>query len=199
MFINTQLCYLDPHPHGIGFDHIMHLQLAGENDPVTPSHTPISVSTTHADIALPYSPLSGFPESPSFVVSPTDTPPFQYNDTSTERYESAPNLLDKSNTFRMDVSTPAILRASELRRTVAARYVCKHCHKTFTTKQNLKYHHNVHFGRKEFVCSVCKKAFTTPTDVKRHGKKLHRFQFVRVEPNERSSASFTYCALSCGL
>lgn len=67
------------------------------------------------------------------------------------------------------VGTPAILAASERRRTRPRKYACHICGNRYTTKANRDCHVRAHYGIKPFVCP-CGTAFTAKADLTRHRK-----------------------------
>lgn len=83
---------------------------------------------------------------------------------------STSSLHTSPSTSGRRVASNAGIKASELRRTKEARFVCETCSQTFTTNHNLKNHVNVHLGVKDHVCSSCKRAFTTQSVLARHLK-----------------------------
>ncbi|PBL03344.1 hypothetical protein ARMGADRAFT_12508 [Armillaria gallica] len=77
--------------------------------------------------------------------------------------------------YREQVASDAVARASQNRRTNAANYTCNECHQTFTAKHNLNNHLNSHYGVRNFRCSVpnCNKSFGTSHVRRRHMLKCH--------------------------
>ncbi|PBK75928.1 hypothetical protein ARMSODRAFT_415919 [Armillaria solidipes] len=77
--------------------------------------------------------------------------------------------------YREQVASDAVARASQSRRTNAANYTCPECHQTFTAKHNLNNHLNSHYGVRNFHCLVpdCDKAFGTSHVRRRHMIKCH--------------------------
>eukprot|EP01083_Nonionella_stella_P151409 483678_1 len=58
-------------------------------------------------------------------------------------------------------------------------YVCKKCHKHFSTKHQLQSHFDVHLSRhirKLFNCNMCGKQFTTKSNRNKHYNKFHSDQ-----------------------
>jgi len=50
---------------------------------------------------------------------------------------------------------------------------CKHCVKSFFTRQELEAHVRTHTGVKPFVCQTCNKAFSRSHHLKRHTQTVH--------------------------
>ncbi|KAL0067712.1 hypothetical protein AAF712_005152 [Marasmius tenuissimus] len=80
-----------------------------------------------------------------------------------DRAMSNDDVFGGFDTYRSNIGSAAIVKASIDRRKKNAKFVCTEpgCTSDFTTKQNLKNHMNSHFGIKGFECSFCGKPFTT--------------------------------------
>ncbi|KAF9450058.1 hypothetical protein P691DRAFT_502278 [Macrolepiota fuliginosa MF-IS2] len=76
---------------------------------------------------------------------------------------------------RLEGATPGILAAAGKKRTRAQRHECKICGNRFTSRQNLKNHHNSHSGAKPYQCTECEphKHYRHSRSLNRHLKKVH--------------------------
>ncbi|KAJ8088409.1 hypothetical protein PM082_022482 [Marasmius tenuissimus] len=72
------------------------------------------------------------------------------------------------------VGSPAITRASRMRREPPNIHQCPHCESSFTALHNLKNHVNSHLGIKPHQCGKCGRSFGTRHVLTRHCKKLCR-------------------------
>ncbi|KAK0480162.1 hypothetical protein IW261DRAFT_117923 [Armillaria novae-zelandiae] len=118
--------------------------------------------------------LGRFDLNPSVVTSDIfgDIPEQQTNHLSAI---SSRDISPTSTSYREQVASDAVARASQSRRTNAANYTCSECHQTFTAKHNLNNHLNSHYGVRNFHCGVpnCNKAFGTSHVRRRHMIKCH--------------------------
>ncbi|KAK0446193.1 hypothetical protein EV421DRAFT_1901873 [Armillaria borealis] len=133
--------------------------------------SPSVAPSTHSDSGIDSSDiLAHLDLNPSVVTSDIfgDIPEQQ-----TSRLATYASLSPTS--YREQVASDAVARASQSRRTNAANYTCSECHQTFTAKHNLNNHLNSHYGVRNFHCEVpdCNKAFGTSHVRRRHMIKCH--------------------------
>ncbi|KAK0446201.1 hypothetical protein EV421DRAFT_1792990 [Armillaria borealis] len=133
--------------------------------------SPSVAPSTHSDSGIDSSDiLAHLDLNPSVVTSDIfgDIPEQQ-----TSRLGTDASLSPTS--YREQVASDAVARASQSRRTNAANYTCSECHQTFTAKHNLNNHVNSHYGVRNFHCQVpnCNKAFGTSHVRRRHMIKCH--------------------------
>ncbi|KAF7336989.1 hypothetical protein MVEN_02135400 [Mycena venus] len=70
----------------------------------------------------------------------------------------------------ISVASPAGVHAANLRRKKQAKFRCKYCQATLTTKHNLTNHLNSHEGKRPYACGLCGATFGTISVKKRHQK-----------------------------
>lgn len=94
---------------------------------------------------------NGTPEENNFPQN-TDNNFVKDNDTATEvKKETTPDSSEES--------AP---------KTKRKKYLCKHCHKNFSSYSSLHVHVRIHTGQRPYSCSHCFKKFTHSSGLKRH-------------------------------
>ncbi|KAJ8088503.1 hypothetical protein PM082_022576 [Marasmius tenuissimus] len=88
--------------------------------------------------------------------------------------EYCPNTPSHPRQRIRTVGSPAITRASHMRREKPHVHHCPHCESSFTALHNLKNHVNSHLGIKPHTCGKCGRSFGTRHVLTRHCKKLCR-------------------------
>ena len=64
--------------------------------------------------------------------------------------------------------TPPDTSEESAPKTKRKKYLCKHCHKNFSSYSSLHVHVRIHTGQRPYSCSHCFKKFTHSSGLKRH-------------------------------
>lgn len=139
------------------------------------SREPSMARSIHSDNGIDFLTLKQLDLNP-VDVSPALVATSEIFGTEQETSHTATDPSSASLTsYREQVASDAVTRASQSRRTNAANYVCEQCKQTFTAKHNLHNHLNSHYGVRNFQCPIpgCNKAFGTSHVRRRHLVKCH--------------------------
>lgn len=70
--------------------------------------------------------------------------------------------------------SPIIIKLEDNPSAPQTRFPCRHCQKTFRSRNNLRTHILlVHLKARPYPCTICRKRYTTPSNLSKHVNYIH--------------------------